>query len=426
MTHAPLLLQLVIILGTARMLGLLLRYFGQPPVIGEMAAGLVLGPIVFGAWFPEFHAQVFEKSSLPALAGLSQLGLVLFMFIVGAELRMPTGVRKQMIAASWIGILSVVVPMALGLAISPLLWPQLAPEGVAFFPFALYMAAAMSITAFPIMARILKERRMTHTTIGRLSLTGAAVADVFAWVMLAVVVILASAKSDWAKLWTMLAGVGGLALVVFVVLKPLYAKLLARYAPDGKPGGAMLATIMIGMFACAYATNMLGVHEVFGAFLFGACLPRDNRLLEALMERIENVAIVVLMPIFFALAGLNTTRDAFVGAGLGAMLLILAAAVIGKIVGGSVGARISGQNWRTSLAVGSLMNARALMELIVIKVGLDAGIIGPPLFTMLMVMAILTTVMTGPLLTLFAGREVKEDIALGGGAAGERAVEKAA
>lgn len=426
MSHAPLLLQLVIILATARLLGLVLRHFGQPPVIGEMAAGIVLGPIVFGAWFPEWHAQVFEKSSLPALGSLSQLGLVLFMFIVGAELRMPTGVRKQMVAAAWIGILSVLVPMALGLAISPLLWPALAPPGVAFFPFALFMAAAMSITAFPIMARILKERRMTHTTIGRLSLTGAAVADVFAWIVLAVVVILVSSQSDWTKLWTMLGGVGALALVAFLVVKPLMAKLLSRYAPDGRPGGAMLATLLIGVFACAYATNRLGVHEVFGAFLFGACLPRDNRLLDALVERVENVAIVVMMPIFFALAGLNTTRDAFVGAGLGAMALILAAAVLGKVIGGSLGARISGQDWRTSLAVGSLMNARALMELIVMKVGLDAGVIGPPLFTMLLVMAILTTVMTGPLLTLFAGRALKEDIAIGGGVASDRQVEKAA
>ena len=174
---------------------------------------------------------------------------------------------------------------SLGLAISPLLWPALAPQGVAFWPFALYMAAAMSITAFPIMARILKERRMTHTTIGRLSLTGAAVADVFAWIMLAVVVILASAKSDWTRLWTMLGGVSLLALVVFLLLRPLFAKLLARYAADGKPGGAMLATLMVGMFSCAYATNMLGVHEVFGAFLFGTCLPRDDRLLGSLAQR---------------------------------------------------------------------------------------------------------------------------------------------
>jgi len=426
MVHAPLLLQLVIILGTARVLGLLLRYFGQPPVIGEMAAGIVLGPIVFGAWFPEFHAQVFEKSSLPALQSLSQLGLVLFMFIVGAELRMPTGVRKQMIAASWIGVLSVLVPMALGLAISPLLHPALAPEGVPFFPFALFMAAAMSITAFPIMARILKERRMTHTTIGRLSLTGAAVADVFAWIMLAIVVVLVSSGTDWNKLWQMLGGITALAIFAFVAVKPLMRWLLARHAPDGKPGGAMLATLMIGMFAFAYCTNTLGVHEVFGAFLFGACLPRDNRLLEALMERVEHMAIVVLMPIFFALAGLNTTRDAFVGAGLGAMLLILAAAVVGKVLGGSIGARIAGQPWRASLAIGSLMNARALMELIVMKVGLDAGIIGPSLFTMLLVMAILTTVMTGPLLTLFAGREMREDIALGGAAAEAPPVDKAA
>lgn len=403
MTQSPLLLQLVIILATARACGLLLRYVGQPPVIGEMAAGLVLGPIVFGALFPEFHAQLFARESLPALSSLSMLGLVMFMFIVGAELRAPDGVRAQVKAAGVVGIASVLVPMALGIGISPWLYP-LAPAGVGFWPFALFMAAAMSITAFPILARILKERDMTHTPLGRLALSSAAIADVFAWIMLALVVALIGSGEGYVGFAKTTLGLVVMAVVVFGALRPLYAWLLRMHAPDGQPGLMVLAAILIGMLVCAAVTEYLDLHAVFGAFLFGACLPRDDRLLKYLIERVEYVAIVVLMPIFFALAGLNTTGDAFVGAGLGAMALILAAAVVGKLVGGAAGARMVGYGWRDSLAVGSLMNARALMELIVMKVGLDAGLIGPELFTMLLVMALLTTVMTGPLLTLFVGR----------------------
>jgi len=401
MNHSPLLLQLVIILGAARLLGLVLRYFGQPAVIGEMAAGIVLGPVVFGAIAPELHAQIFAPSSRGALEGISQLGLVLFMFIVGAELRVPTGVRSQLIASTWIGVLSVLLPMGLGFAIAFPLYPVVSIPGVAFWPFALFLAVAMSITAFPVMARILKDRNMTQTTVGRLGLTSAAVADVLAWVALAVVVVLASSAHDWNLLIRQIVGVALLAAVIFGVFRPLIAWLLAKYASDGRPAGALLAALLVGTFACAYATDYLGVHAVFGAFLFGACVPRDDRLLQALIERIEHVAVLVLMPVFFALAGLNTTSDAFVGAGLGSLGLIMAVAIFGKIAGGVIGARISRYSWRESFAVGSLMNARGLMELIVMKVGLDIGVIGPQLFTMLLVMALVTTVMTSPLVTLF-------------------------
>ncbi|GGJ96632.1 cation:proton antiporter [Luteimonas terricola] len=416
MHHSPLLLQLVIILLTARACGLLLRHVGQPPVIGEMAAGLLLGPIVFGAWFPGFHATVFAPESLPGLASLAELGLVLFMFIVGVELRAPDGVKAQLRSAGLVGVASVLVPMALGFAASPLLHPY-APDGVALAPFALFMAAAMSITAFPILARILKERGMTHTPLGRLALGGAAIADVLAWIMLALVVALVGAGDGHGGFLRTIAGLAILAAVVFVLLRPLYAWLLRTHAADGVPSLMVLAALLIGAFACAAATEWLGVHAVFGAFLFGACLPRDDRLLGSLIERVEYLAIVVLMPIFFALAGLSTTRDAFTGAALGAMLLILAVAVVGKVAGGAAGARLSGLGWRESFAVGSLMNARALMELIVIKVGLDAGIIGQDLFTMLLVMAILTTVMTGPLVSLSLGRRAAQ--ALGTVPAGE-------
>jgi Kef-type K+ transport system membrane component KefB len=402
MAHSPLLLQLIVILGCARILGLILRFFGQPMVIGEMLAGLMLGPAVFGSVAPTFQAALFQPSSLPELDAISQLGLVLFMFIVGAELRLPSGAKAQIVAASWIGVLSVLLPMALGFAVAVPLHPLLAPPGITFWPFALFIAAAMSITAFPVMARILKDRGETHTRIGRLSLSGAAVADVFSWIMLAIVVVLVGSGSDWSRIGKMLAGLTVLCALLFGVLRPLIARLLARYASDGRPAGALLATLLIGTFASAYATAYLGVHPVFGAFLFGACLPRDDRLLDSLIERIEHVAVLILMPVFFALAGLNTSADAFSGAGAGHMSLILLAAVGGKIIGGSVGARIAGEPWRPALAIGSLMNARGLMELIVMKVGLDAGLIGKPLFTMLLVMAIVTTVMTGPLLNLFA------------------------
>ena len=395
-----LLLQLVVILSVARLLALLLRGLGQPPVIGEMVAGLVLGPIVFGALAPGMHAWLFPHGQLAALEGLSQIGLVLFMFIVGAELRAPDGVRKRLAAAGWVGVLGVLLPMALGLAIAPFLHARLAPAGVGFWPFALFMAASMAITAFPIMARILKDRGMTRSALGQLALASAAIADVFAWIMLALVVALINTHGGWTGFARTLGGLAAIALIGFGVLRPLVARLLARHAADGRPSGAVLSLLLIGTCAMAAATEWLGLHAVFGAFLFGACLPRDNRLLETLIERIEHIAVLMLMPVFFALAGLATTPDAFAGGGLFALLLIMTAAVLGKVLGAGGGARIAGLGWRESFAIGSLMNARALMELIVMKVGLDAGVIGYELFTMLMVMAIVTTLMTTPMLNL--------------------------
>ena len=405
MSHVPhLLLQLAVILAVARVLAILLGRLGQPPVIGEMIAGIVLGPIVFGALAPETHAFLFPKDKIAALEGLSQVGLVLFMFVVGAELRAPGGARSRIVAASWIGVLGVLLPMALGFAIAPVLHARFAPAGVGFWPFALFMAASMAITAFPIMARILKERAMTRTPIGQLALASAAIADVLAWIMLALVVALISSHGGWNDFARTLIGLVAMAAIGFGVLRPLVAKLLAHNAADGRPGGATLGILLILTFAMAAATEWLGLHPVFGAFMFGACLPRDDRLLETLIERLEHVAVLVLMPVFFALAGLSTTPDAFTGTGLPALLLILAAAVVGKVLGAGGGARIAGLGWREAGAIGSLMNARGLMELIVMKVGLDAGAIGFEIFTMLMVMAIVTTLMTTPMLTLFIGR----------------------
>jgi len=386
MGHMPhLLLQLAIILAVARALALLLRGLGQPPVIGEMIAGIVLGPIVFGALAPDLHVWLFPREKLAALEGLSQVGLVLFMFIVGAELRTPGGARSRLVAAGWVGTLGVVLPMALGLAISPLLHARFAPAGVAFWPFALFMAASMAITAFPVMARILKERGLTRSAIGQLALASAAIADVLAWILLAFVVAMIGAHGGWSTFARTMIGLVAIAAIAFGVLRPLVARLLARHAADGKPGGGVLSVLLIGACAMAAATEWLGLHPVFGAFLFGACLPRDDNLLENLIERIEHIAVLMLMPVFFALAGLATTPDAFTTSGLPMLLLILIVAIVGKILGGGAGARIAGFGWSDALAAGSLMNARGLMELIVLKVGLDAGVIGRAIFTVLVV-----------------------------------------
>ena len=404
MSVTSLLLQLVVILTTARLCGWVLRHVGQPSVVGEMAAGLMLGPAVMGALFPSLHAQLFSKDQLQGLSSLSTVGLVLFMFVVGLELRASRNMRSQLKAAGAVGVLSVVVPLALGLAISPALYPTLAPAGVAFWPFALFMAAALSITAFPVMARILKDRGMTRTSFGQLSLSAAAVVDVFAWILLAFVVALVGAGEGYTGLVKITVGVVVMLAVLFFGLKPAFAWLLRVKAPDGEPSTTVMASLMIGLLLTALLTEWLHLHAVFGAFLFGACLPRDDRLLRSLSERIEPISIVVLMPLFFALAGLGTTANAFSGASLGAMLLIVGVATVGKIAGGAAGARIAGYGWRDSLATGSLMNARGLMELIVIKIGLDVGLIGPELFTMLLVMALATTAMTGPLINLVMGR----------------------
>ncbi|MBB3180876.1 cation:proton antiporter [Variovorax sp. Sphag1AA] len=403
MSATTLLLQLIVILATARACGWLLRYLGQPSVVGEMAAGMLLGPVVMGALFPSLHAQLFAKDSLAGLSALSTVGLVMFMFIVGLELRSHKSFREQLRSAGSVGILSVIVPLALGLAIAPALHPALAPAGVGFWPFALFIAAALSITAFPVMARILKDRGLTQTPFGQLSLASAAVVDVFAWVLLAFVVAMVGAGDGYLGLAKISGGVLVLLGVLVWVVRPVFAWLLRTHAPEGEPNLPVLAWLMIGLLATALATEWLHLHAVFGAFLFGATLPRDDRLLDALAKRIEPFAIVVLMPLFFALAGLGTTPGAFVGGGLGAMLLVLAMATIGKIAGGTIGARISGYGWRDSLATGALMNARGLMELIVMKIGLDAGLIGPEMFTMLLVMALVTTAMTTPLMALFAG-----------------------
>lgn len=396
-------MQLTLILLAARTCGFLLKRIGQPPVIGEMAAGLLLGPIVLGAWLPDLHAVLFAKQSLPALSGLGSIGVALFMFLVGLELRAPEGTRAQVRSAALVGGLGIIVPLLLGLAISPFLHARYAPDGVGFWPFALFVAAAMSVTAFPVLARILKDRHLTRSPPGRLALSAAVIDDACVWILLALVLALTRGGGTAQVLVTVLGTIGLVALV-FGVLKPFYARLLRQRLGSPELAPSTFAWIVIGCLGCAAIAEWIELHAVFGAFLFGLCLPRDDRLLDALTTRIEPLAVVFLMPIVFALAGQNTTAGAFAGAGLAALAVVLGVAIVGKIAGCATGARLSGHGWRDSLAVGSLMNARGLMELIVIKIGYEAGVIGAELFTMLFVMTLLTTFMASPLLSAFHQR----------------------
>ena len=401
-----LLTQLLVILVAARACGWLLKHFGQPPVIGEMAAGLLLGPIALGALAPDLHASLFPAASLPPLASLATIGLVLFMFIIGAELRPVEGTRAQVRAASAVGVLGISLPLLLGLAISPWLHPRFAPEGLGFWPFALFMAAAMSVTAFPVLARILKDRNLTQTRAGRLALSAAIIDDGFVWIFLALVLTFVGGSQRGVGV--VAAGALALVAIVFLLLKPLYAYLLRRdrmRSADGTLSRGMLVAILIGLVGCAAFAELIELHAVFGAFVFGACLPREERLVAQLAKAFEPVSMLLLMPGVFALAGQNTTPSAFAGAGLGAFALILAVAIVGKVAGGTAGARLSGYGWRDSLSVGSLINARGLMELVVLKIGLDAGLIGPELFTLMFGMTLVTTLMTSPLLSLWMRRE---------------------
>lgn len=410
-----LLVQLALILGAARACGALLQRFGQPPVIGEMAAGLLLGPIAFGAWLPELHGVLFASSSLPPLSGLANIGVVLFMFIVGVELRAPEGTAAQVRASVLVGLSGIVLPLLLGLAAAPWLFARFAPQGIGFWPFALFIAAAMSVTAFPVLARILKDRNMTRTPAGRLALGAAVIDDATVWMFLAIVLTLTRGNSHGGIAFTA-AGAVVLIAVVFGVLKPVYARVLKPRASDGSYAPTALVWVLIGVLACAAAAEWIGLHAIFGAFLFGICVPRDDRLLEHLAGRIEPLAITLLMPVLFAVAGQATSPGVFVGAGVAGFALVVGVAVTGKLLGCTLGARLSGHDWRDSLSVGSLMNARGLMELVVIKIGLDSGVIGPDLFTLLFGMTLVTTVMASPMVAwLQRGRHVANANGLGAG-----------
>lgn len=405
-----LLMQIIVIVAAARVAGALFRRIGQPSVIGEMAAGIVLGPSVLGLVWPETQSFLFPTSSMPALRLFSQVGVILYMFLVGIDLDLGH-LKQQASAALFVSHASIVVPFFLGAALCLLIYPAVAPSDVPFTSFALFIGIAMSITAFPVLARIIEERGLNGTFLGSTTIACAAVDDVTAWCLLAVVVAISGASSAAAAAWTITLTVCFIAAMVLVA-RPQAARFQGRETRVGAGGQGLMAGVMIFAFASALATEAIGIHALFGAFLAGAIMPTDSRLRSFLRDRLESFTTVLLLPLFFAFTGLRTQIGLLADARSWLLCLaVILAAIAGKFGGSSLAARWTGIGWRDSLAIGVLMNTRGLMELIVLNIGYDMGILSPRIFAMMVMMALVTTFMAGPLLSLLGVGGARDEAA---------------
>jgi Kef-type K+ transport system membrane component KefB len=398
-----LLIQIIVILVAARLTGAFVRRLGQPQVVGEMIAGIALGPSVLGAQAPHLAALLFPAGSLGFLNTLSQIGLVVFMFLVGLELD-PKIVRERGRSALVISHASIVAPFLLGATLAIVLYPTLAGSRVPFTGFALFMGAAMSVTAFPVLARILTERRLTRTPIGALAIACAAIDDVTAWCILAAVVVIVRATGSGVAtgvpLWVTLGGSAAYVAFMLTGGRRALRILETRYAARGRVTQDMIAVLMLATLASAWITERLGVHALFGAFLVGAVAPKSDGFVHAVLERFEDMMVVLLLPLFFAFTGLRTEITLIDGAGAWLVCaMVTAVAVIGKVGGSAIAARVTAMPWRDAAVIGLLLNTRGLMELVILNIGLDIGVISRELFAMMVLMALATTFMTTPLVT---------------------------
>jgi len=394
-------LQLLVIIGASRLLGGLFTKFGQPAVIGEMMAGILLGPSLFGMLSPDMFQFVFPTNSLGALKLFSQIGVCLFMFVVGMELNMSQ-VRNKAHTAVMVSHASIVVPFLLGVILAYFLFTSLAQPGTNFTSFALFMGISMSITAFPVLARILQERNMTKTYLGNTAITCAAVDDVTAWSILAFVVAIAGSTSIGASALNLGLVVLFIAAMIWGVRLLLPKVIGDREIQQPDPSKRVLAIVVCVVIGAALCTEIMGIHALFGAFLAGAIMPDTAGFRHKLTVRVENFSSVLLLPLFFAFTGLRTQVGLLNDLeGWAICLLIIFVATLGKLGGSALTAKFAGMNWRDSLQLGALMNTRGLMELIALNIGYDLGILSPRIFTMLVIMALVTTALTGPLLTLF-------------------------
>jgi Kef-type K+ transport system membrane component KefB len=387
-------LQMAVILVTARLVSAAFRLIGQPGVIGEMAAGILLGPSFLGIIAPEVMKGLFPESSMGPLYALSQVGLVLFMFLVGLELQ-PGSIRgsaKSVVFASQASILG---PLVAGGLLAWGIHDHLG-NGVPLLPFVLFIGAAMGITAFPVLARILSDRGLMNTRVGSFAIACAAVDDVTAWCLLAVITVIARPDANATPLSWRFAALGVYILTMVAVVRPVLRRVLPTDAPQG-PG--RFGAVMILLLASVWVTEALSVHALFGAFLAGIVMPKGGKLEAELGNRLESVTVVLLLPLFFAYTGLRTKMGLLNSVELWMLCgLILLVAVGSKLLVSAVVVRASGMSWRESLSVGILVNTKGLVELVILNVGLDLHIISPTLFSMMVIMALATTLMTAPLI----------------------------
>lgn len=392
-------LQLFFILAVCRLVGLLARRLGQPQVVGEMIAGVIMGPSLFGLLLPSWQQAIFPKESLKILYVLAQLGVGLYMFLVGTEFKTEL-FRSRARSAASVSIAGMVVPFAVGGILAVWLWkvPGLFSEKASQFEAILFLGAAMSITAFPMLARIIYEQGITGTPLGTLALAAGAIDDATAWCVLAIVL----ASFGGGPMVAVQAIAGGLlyAILTLTIGRKLLKQLGVLAERNGKITPTLMAVTLMLLMLGSWTTDAVGIHSVFGGFILGVAMPRGFFANE-LRKQLEPMAVIFLLPMFFTFSGLNTRLDTVNNPQLLLIgLLVLVGAVAAK--GGAcwLAARLNGETHRTALAVGTLMNARGLMELIILNIGLQKGLIQPALFSIMVMMAIITTLMTSPLFEL--------------------------
>ncbi|MET0952171.1 MAG: cation:proton antiporter [Aeromicrobium sp.] len=397
---AVVLLDIAVIVVIARAMGLLFRRIGQPAVVAEIIAALILGPSLLGTLPGNPTDAIFPDVVRPHLAVIAALGLAIFMFIVGLELDLGLIRGKGRVAAT-ISLSSIVLPFAMGATLAVWLHDAHDANGVELLPFALFIGAAMSVTAFPVLARILSERGIQRTRVGALALACAAVDDVLAWTMLAGVLAIVNA-SGADDLLLMLAESLAFVAVMFLVVKPQLQKLVVWRDASGRLTPNIFSIVLVGVLVCSFITDEIGIHAIFGAFLFGAIMPREGaaQLTHEILERVEQLTVLVLLPVFFIITGLQVDITDLGGSGLVELAAVLAVACLGKFLGAALAARACRIPTRRAAAVGILMNARGLTELVILSVGRSAGVLDDRLFTIMVLMAVITTVMTEPLLRL--------------------------
>ena len=396
---AILLAQIITIIIVARFFGWIFRKIGQPTVIGEIIAGIVLGPSLFGLYFPDFKEALFPLESLGNLQVLSQVGLILFMFVIGMELDLKV-LKNKANDAVVISHASIVIPFALGIGLSYFIYHQFAPEGVEFLSFSLFMGIAMSITAFPVLARIVQERGIHKTRLGTIVITCAAADDITAWCILAAVIAIVKAGSFVSSLYIIGLAIVYVMVMLFVV-KPFLKRVGDLYSSSENLSKPVVAIFFLTLMVSSFCTEVIGIHALFGAFMTGAIMPDISRFRYIFIEKVEDISVILLLPLFFVFTGLRTEigliNEPYLWKVTGCIILV---AVVGKFIGSALAAKFVGQNWRDSLTIGALMNTRGLMELVVLNIGYELGVLSPKIFTMMVIMALVTTFMTGPALDL--------------------------
>ncbi len=388
--------QIAVIIIAVRAFGFLFKFINQPQVIGEMVAGILLGPSLLGWVAPHLSTVLFPASSLDYLNTISQIGIVIYMFLVGLALK-PDGLKGHRHAAVLTSHVSIVVPFLLGALLAFFLYPRLSSDNVSMTNFTLFLGAAMSVTAFPVLARILADRNMLGSRVGTLAIACAAVDDVTGWCILAYVLIRTQIGST--PLWLMISGSLTYVLLMIYIVKPLLRRFQISFEKRGRLSENSMALLVLIVLASALITERLGIHLVFGAFLVGAIMPKENAFSRHIQERFESLTVVLLLPLYFAFSGLRMNIHSLHGAQMWLYCaIIILVAIVGKLVGSMVATRATGICWRDAAAVGILMNARGLLGLVILNIGLDAGVISPVLFSMMVLMALVTTFMATPLL----------------------------